>query len=131
MSLFKVPPVVLVLDADPSVVITHERGYVYPLEALSVKTELHLGRQIPITGMFEIYELMLGERRVAYLFRSSFTVRNGGAYLCAFLQNKGLATEFEVLLKLGSLVVYNYPNKGTLAVSPVGSASVMKILEAQ
>ena len=131
MSLFKVPPVVLVLDADPAVFVTHDRGYVYPLEALPAKAELYLGRQMPITGMFEIYELMFSDKRVAYLFRSSFTVKNGGAYLCAFLQNKGLATDHEVLLKLDSLVVYNFPNKGTLAVSPVVAASVKKILEAQ
>lgn len=49
----------------------------------------------------------------------------------AYLKTKGEATEHELLLRLNTLVIYNYPNRGTIAISPTVNESVAKVLEHQ
>jgi hypothetical protein len=82
--------------------------------------------------MFDIYWLMVEDRRVGLLFGSSFQVKNGGGYLVAYMnQARGRATQVDVLLKTEDLVIYNYPNRGTMAVLTQIGPEVQTIFEEQ
>jgi hypothetical protein len=131
MSLFPVTPLVLPVKCDAQVFCETKRGFFYPLLEVKEGTEVSLGRQIPLSGMFDLFEVQARDLRVGYMFRSTFSVENGGGYLLAHMKTKRLAEEHEVLLKLDSLVIYNFPNRGTLAVSPKVGSAFRKILESQ
>lgn len=131
MSLFKPNAVIPPIDYDPCLFYTHDRGVVYPVVPVAAKEELFVGKNIPLTGMLDMFELLRDKTRIGFIFRSSFSLVNHGGALLVFLQNRGLATEHEVVTKIDDLIIYNYPNKGTLAVSPRASSSLKKILEAQ
>jgi hypothetical protein len=82
--------------------------------------------------MFELNWLTLDERRIGLLFRSAFQVTNGGGYLVAFMnQARGRATQVDVLLKTDDLVIYNFPNRGTMAVLTQIGPEVQTVFEEQ
>ena len=130
-ALFAAPFVAPLLSCDPFVFYETDKGFIFPLVEIAAKSKLEIGRQIPLAGMFELLELSHNKVRVGYLFKTSFSVINGGAYLVTFLKNKGLAEAYEVLLKLDTLVIYNFQNRGTLAISPKVSNHLERILDNQ
>ena len=81
--------------------------------------------------MFDIHWATLNGARVGFVLSSRFEVSNGGAYLMTFMRNKGQATECETLIKDENLVVFHYPNKGTLAVSPLVNSEIDVIFTEQ
>ena len=120
------------IDYEAEIFYETMAGVVYPITPVKAKTKLTQGRRIPLTGMFELYE-MLGHQDllVGYLFKSSFAMEALGGYLVTFLKAKGQADSHEVVLKLDHLIVYNFPNRGTLAASPKVKDSITQILESQ
>lgn len=131
MSLFPTPSIRVRIPCRPGVFVETERGFIFATTDIVAGSPLEQGAQIPLAGMLEMFELLLNGVRVGYILRSSFTVVNGGGYLLTYLRGKGLADAHEVLLKLDNLVIYNFPNRGTLAVSPEVGTSIAQILESQ
>ena len=120
-----------ILDSHPGRFIEVDGAYLLVTQVIPAGSELHVGTALPVTCMFDINFMMLNNHRVGFLFKTRFEVENGGAYLITYLRNKGPATESETLVKDESLVVYHYPNKGTLAISPLVNSEIETILQEQ
>lgn len=105
--------------------------WLLPTTNIEAGSVLTLGQSLPITCMFDINWAMLNGSRVGFVLSSKFEVVNGGAYLMTFLKNKGPATEVETLIKDENLVVFHYPNKGTLAISPLVNPEIDVIFTEQ
>ena len=120
-----------ILDYEPHLFYELPVGYLYPVVHINKGASIEIGRRIPVVGMFEISELLVKDSVVGYLFKSSFTIECFGGYLVAYLKGKGLVEAHEVVLKLDNLIIYNFPNHGTLVVSPAVSPALLEILESQ
>jgi hypothetical protein len=121
------------LNLDPHQFIGLDAGYVLLKQPVAQDTEILTGELIPISGMFEIRWLMLDSQRVGYFFTSQFRMVNGGGYLYACVESKrGTATASETLLKIkDELVVFHFPNRGTLAICPKVDESTNVIFSEQ
>lgn len=125
------PKLKLLLDADPGYFYELESGHAIFREAVKAG-ELIKGAQIPLNCMFDAYWLLRGTEKVGYFFVSQFHVANHGGYLVTFLNNgAGKASSVEVMLKTDQLVVFNYPNRGTLLVSTLINEDVETIFVEQ
>ena len=105
--------------------------WLLPITNIEAGSTLVVGPRLPVTCMFDIHWAMLNGVRVGFVLSSRFEVSNGGSYLMTFMRNKGQATECETLIKDENLVVFNYPNKGTLAVSPLVNPEIDVIFTEQ
>lgn len=120
------------IDYEAEIFYEMAVGVVYPITLIPAKTKLTLGRNIPLQGMFELFELLgPNDVLVAYLFKSPFAMEARGGYLVTFLKGRGQADSHEVVLKLEHLIIYNFPNRGTLAASPRVKDEISQILESQ
>ncbi|BAG41602.1 hypothetical protein [Ralstonia phage phiRSL1] len=90
---------------------------------------------IPLNGcMFDAFWLrrVVDNERVGYWFRSQFHTVNRGTFVVAHLNSQaGKAANVEVMLKTDHLIIYNYPNKGTLLLCPQANQRVQEIFEEQ
>lgn len=116
-----------VIDCKPGEFYELPGFYFLPLLDIGSGTDLTVGPRLPLSCMFEIHFAMIGSERVGYFFQSRFEVRNGGSYLQTYMRNKGLATVTEPLIKDETLVVYNFPNRGALAISPLVNEEINTI----
>ncbi len=123
--------IALNLDVKPGAFYELPTGFLLPIKELPFKTVCTIGQRLPVSCMFDIYLTMIGKERVGFYFTSRFETTNGGGYLLTALKNKGEATEVEVPIRTDDLVVYNYPNRGTLAVSPQVSTEIETIFSEQ
>lgn len=99
---------------------------------LDADAQLVVGDRIPLSCMFEAHWLLVDGAKVGYYFRSDFQVINGGGYLCAFMAaHRGTADKVEILLKTEDLVVFHYPSKGSMIVSPHVGEDVATIFSEQ
>jgi hypothetical protein len=120
-----------VIDCKPGEFYELAGLYFLPLQDLAAGTALVLGPRLPLSCMFEIHFAMIGSERVGYFLQSRFEVVNGGGYLQTYLKGKGPAKETEVLIKDETLVVYNFPNRGALAITPLVNSEIETILTEQ
>jgi hypothetical protein len=117
---------------DPHLFYELDGGHALLRAAIPKRTTITVGEQIPLSCMFDAYWLLVRGERVGYLFMSSFQVQNSGGFLCAYMEAKrGSANTVEVLLKTDEIVIYHYPNKGTLIVSPSIGEDIRVIFEEQ
>jgi hypothetical protein len=118
---------------DPHLFYEAFGGFCLFTQPLPKRTPLQVGQKIPLACMFTAHWLMSGEERVGYFFQSEFQTINQGGYVATFLESKrGTATAVEVVLKIEKvLVVYNYPGKGSLLVSPQTSERLNLIFSEQ
>ena len=121
----------LQLDAVPGTFYALGNGFFLPLKELPFLTEVVISPPLPVHCMFDISLVTIGDERVGFYFTTRFTVENCGGYLLTYLQSKGEATEVEVLIRTDDLIVYNYPNRGTLAITPLVSDKITTIFEEQ
>jgi len=120
-----------VIECKPGEFYELQGLYFLPLIELPSGIEITRGPQLPLSCMFEISFAMCGSERCGYFFSSRFEVRNGGSYLLTHLKNKGPATQSETLIKDETLVVFNYPNRGSLAISPLVNQEIDHIFTEQ
>lgn len=120
-----------ILDCKPGEFYEIDGLYFLPLNEVPSGTEITLGPRLPVSCMFEISFAMRGTDRCGYIFQSRFEVRNAGAYLLTHLKGKGPALDSETLIKDDTLVVYNYHNRGALAISPVVNEEIENIFTEQ
>src|ERR1700737_2889827 len=109
------------LDVQPGTFYELGSGFFLPSMDLKLKTEIDVSRKLPISCMFDIYYARIDTQLVGFYFTTRFSVQNHGGYLITTLQNKGRATVVETLIKNDDLIVYHYPNRGTLAITPLVS----------
>ena len=102
----------------------------YPVKPVPACSELQPGKEIPNGSMFSIRELLRGSEHVGYLFSSPFYTQNRGGILITSLADR-IANGHEVCVKLDHLVIYNYPNTGSIAASPKVGPTVARMLESQ
>jgi hypothetical protein len=119
------------MDLKPGTFYDMPRGFLLPLKELVAGTQVTVGQRLAVSCMFDIYMAYLDKERVGFYFTTRFAVENCGGYLITTLSGKDEATEVETLIKTDELIVYNYPNKGTLAITPLVSEEVLRIFEEQ
>lgn len=119
------------LDAEPFTF--YELGEGFALFQQPQKAGIiTIGPRVPVSCMFEVYWLTRNGDKIGHYFVSQFQTVNHGAYVVTFLNNGvGKATLVEVLLKTDTLVIYNYPNRGTLIVCPVLTDDLLTIFQEQ
>jgi hypothetical protein len=122
---------IAVLDMEPGSFYDMPSGFVLPTKTISKGSQLEIGQALTVSCMFSIALVNLDGERVGFYFTTQFGVVNGGAYLITSLKNKGKATTVDVLIRTDELVLYNYPNRGTLAISPLISDEILTIFEEQ
>lgn len=121
----------LYIDAEPFTFYELGEGFALFNEPQKAGN-LSVGPRIPVSCMFEVYWLTRNGQKIGHYFVSQFQTVNHGAYVVTFLNNGvGKATLVEVLLKTETLVIYNYPNRGTLIVCPVLSEDLQTVFEEQ
>lgn len=109
----------LEIAVSPGTFYQLDNGHFLPTDKLAQGTEIVMGKKLPLSSMFDIFIAQTADGvRAGFYFSTRFSVKNGGGYLITYLTNKNEATEVETLIRTDDLVVYNYPNRGTLAVSP-------------
>lgn len=121
----------LELDADPGTFYELGNGFFLPLCHMKFLTSVKIEDPLPVRCMFDISLVTYEGERVGFYLTTRFTVKNAGGYLLTYLQSKGEATEVEVLIRTDDLIVYNYPNRGSLAVTPLVSDKITTIFEEQ
>ena len=119
------------LDARPGCFLEVDGAYLLPTQVIPAGTDMQVGAALPVSCMFDINFMLVNGQRVGFLFKTRFEVDNGGSYLMTYLRNKGAATEHETLIKDENLVVFHYPNKGTLAICPLVNSESETILQEQ
>jgi hypothetical protein len=120
-------------DLDPHLFYEANGGFSLFTRPVPKRTTIEIGPRIPLACMFTANWLLVGDERVGYFFQSEFQTLNQGGYVATFLESKrGAATAVEVVLKIDKvLVVYNYPGKGSLIVSPRVSDALNLIFSEQ
>ncbi len=99
---------------------------------VKARTSIQIGQRLSLQSMFDIYFLTInGDNRSGFAFKSKFETLNNGNYLLTFLKGKGPATEGETLIKNDQLVLYNYPNRGSLAIAPQVNSVLSIVFEEQ
>ena len=93
------------------------------------RVELH---EMDTNSMFQIYKMIRKGQLLGLAFRSANQVLNGGSYLISYMQKtKQKATNSVTLIRTPDIVVYNYPNVGTMAISPKVNTQMAALLEEQ
>ena len=119
------------IEARPGVFTEIADAHLLATQRIPEGTEIETGPALPVSCMFDVSFALVAGQRVGFLFRSRFEVENGGSYLMTYMRNKGVATVSETLIKDEHLVIFNYPNKGTLAISPMVNPEIEIILQEQ
>lgn len=119
------------VDLPAFIFASIENAFILPTVNIKAGAKLDL-QPLPIACMFNISIVYINNVKAGFHFTSRFTTNNHGSCLVTYLQNKKLAeAPPEVLLKSQELVVYHFPNRGTLAISPSVSDLVQSIFEDQ
>jgi hypothetical protein len=129
-----IPSRTLTVDADSEAHLFHSTGLGFALyfHNIGQGSVLTVGERIPLACMFSAYWLTLDRQKIGYLFTSQFQVTNKGGYIMAYMNaGAGKASAVEVLVKTDNLVVYHFPNHGTLVVSPHMGEDMTNILSEQ
>lgn len=96
------------------------------------KGQATVGQPLTLAGMFQAWWLLQDGKKVGMMFRTHFQVLNEGGFIVAFMNKaRGRAVATDVVSKTEELVIYNYPNRGTLITTPKTSAAVATIFEEQ
>ncbi len=119
------------LDADAGTFYAVATGFLLPIKNVKHASMLSVGPKLSVSCMFDIYLVHYGDERVGFFFTTRFKTQNMGGYLLTSLIGKGEATTVEILIKTDELVVYHYPNRGSLAVSPKVNDEIITIFQEQ
>lgn len=105
--------------------------YLYAFQQITPRKIVTL-TPMDISCMFQIYKVERKDEFLGLAFRSGNQVINGGAYLVSFMQRtRAKASQSITLMRTPDIVIYNYPNVGTMAVSPRLSPHIETLLEEQ
>jgi len=123
----------ILIDVAPGLFYAADGAHVMFLREFTGMFDCHIGERIPISCMFDVYWLVDADKeKIGFWFTTQFKVINGGGYLCTFLESKkGKADVAETLVKTDDLVVFHYPNRGTLLISPRISPEITTIIDEQ
>lgn len=106
-------------------------GFLLPTVDLKQGTEVDVDSKLPVSCMFDVSLAHSNKIRVGFFFKTAFEATNHGGYLITHMQNRRCALGCEVLIKNEDLVLYNYPNRGTLAISPKVNKDIETIFDEQ
>jgi hypothetical protein len=128
-------PSILAVDMNPHQFYELDAGYVLLKQPMKAKTGVELGEEIPLKGALSTRWLLCNGHRIGYYFSTTFKAFNGGGFLLAYIESKskkGIATTAEVLLKIkDEIVIFHFPNRGTMAISPVVNEEIANIFSEQ
>ena len=121
----------VMLDISPGIFYEIHGSYFLSKIRIPAFTFLTIGDSLPASSMFGIQWVLLNNESIGWLLSSGYLVINGGGYLLTYLNNKaGKAVSGDVI-KDNDLVVYNFPNRGSLAISPLIGPDISSIFEEQ
>ncbi len=119
------------IPIEPHHFYTFSPFYLYAFQPIKPRRVVTLV-PLDISCMFQIYKVERRDEFLGLAFRSGNQVLNGGAYLVAFMQRtRGRADSSMTLMRTPDIVIYNYPNVGTMAVSPRVNQHIETLLEEQ
>jgi len=95
-----------------------EDGFFLPILGIKRLTPIKIVKELTLRCMFSVFMCEAEGQRCGFYFASQFKVSNEGGYLITYMNRRKEATEVETLIKTPELILYHYPNKGTLAISP-------------
>ena len=94
--------------------------------------ELELGSKYNMSTMLSVWDLLLDKQHVGFFFHSPFHTTCKGGFLCAYLEGKrGKATESKLMLRHDSVMVFDLPSCGAIAVSTKLSPEMANIIQEQ
>jgi hypothetical protein len=126
----------LPMDVTSGIFYTFDFGYFLPFQDMGVAQDLVI-KQVDVECMFNIYRVFLLVSEwttpvlVGLLFTSPLGVVNHGGFLLAGSVADIELTGYDVALRDKKAVIYNYPGKAALAISPQLSTQVADIFEYQ
>lgn len=122
----------ILIDVAPGLFYESDGAHVMFLREFTGMFDCFIGDRIPISCMFDVYWLMKDGERIGFWFTTQFKIINGGGYLCSFLESKKAKAEVaETLVKTNDLVIFHFPNRGTLIISPAVSPEVLNVIDEQ
>ena len=109
----------------------YKKGWILPLRDLKANDQVYESTvfiNTMLNGKF-VYSI---DELVGYYFTSQFKTICNGSCLLAYLANKsGMAKSSNRIYSDENLVIVDYPECGTLAISPKANYSIQTILEEQ
>ena len=94
--------------------------------------ELELGAQYSISEMLSVWDVNHQGEHVGFFFFSPFKIECGGGYLVAFREaTRGQATSSKLMLRHDSVMVYDLPGCGAMALSTKLSPEMESVIQEQ
>ena len=117
------------VDCEPRYFQPFDRGYILPLENIHKGQELYYKQFLSsiLCGSM-VYS---GKILVGYYFSSRFNITYNKAFVFAHLVNKSKTKECNKIFASENIVILEYPNCGTLAISPDCNPEYQVILDEQ
>jgi hypothetical protein len=105
--------------------LENKAGIFYPLDQGHILTfddlppgEFSLGAEYNLNSMFTLSELLRNDQHLGFYFYSGFTVINRGGFIVTYLKSKkAMAQSYRLALRQPKLIVFDFPNVGSLAIS--------------
>lgn len=108
-----------------------EDGYAMFTEDSEPST-FELGTKYELNSMFEMWALTKEGSPIGFYFYSAFKSENKGGYIITYMENKrGKAKDSKVVIRLPSMIVYDIPGCGAIAVSTKVNSKVESIFVEQ
>lgn len=83
-------------------------------------------------GMFELWFALIDDQKIGVILKTPHQYIEDPDYVAAFTASgRGRAQVSETLLKTEDLVIWNFPNRGTIAACPVEGPELQTIFEEQ
>lgn len=111
--------------------LTGSEGFILPTVDLARGDHIQIEISLKLSCMFHVYTIANKGERCGFFFISRFAVENHGGFLLTYLKQHSTADKVDTLIKSDELILYNYPNRGSLAISPMVSSAVANIFETQ
>lgn len=118
------------LDMAPGHFYEVGRGlYILVYEDICYRDVLIL-KKVDLKTLFLIMEVYKGTELIGMMFKTGYSVKNGGSYLLAYMESNEVQ-DSQLVLRTPNLVMYNYTNKATLALNPTVNANILTVVEEQ
>jgi hypothetical protein len=116
---------------EPGLFYRLEQGHTIVL-AKQEPGEYQLGSKFNIVCMFDMYDLLRDDQKVGYFFLSGMKVQSKGSHIITYMETKrGQADSFNLVIRSDEFLLFDFPNRGAMAISTKVNQHVQRILEGQ
>ncbi|QDH83411.1 hypothetical protein [Achromobacter phage Motura] len=118
-------------NLDSGLFYTMDCGYLLPLQDLTQGQELRFEPMAANSSMLEMEKVLIGDQVVGMNFKSGFQTVNKHTYILVASAQAQKAENYSVLFRSEDVAVYNFPNRGCLAISTKLSPMVRTFVKEQ